>query len=45
LPADDPKLRRPDISAARELLGWQPTITLDEGLDRAIPYFRSRINP
>ncbi len=44
LPADDPKLRRPDISIARELLGWQPTITLDEGLDRAIPYFRSRID-
>lgn len=40
LPADDPKQRQPDISRARELLGWQPKVSLDEGLDRTIDYFR-----
>jgi UDP-glucuronate decarboxylase len=40
LPADDPKQRQPDISRARKLLGWQPTVTLDEGLDRTIDFFR-----
>jgi UDP-glucuronate decarboxylase len=40
LPADDPKRRRPDISKARELLGWEPRVSLDEGLDRTIAYFR-----
>jgi UDP-glucuronate decarboxylase len=41
LPPDDPKQRRPDITKARELLGWEPQIPLDEGLDRTIAYFRS----
>ena len=36
LPIDDPKERRPDITRARELLGWQPEIDLDEGLRRWI---------
>ena len=40
---DDPRQRQPDISRARELLGWKPTIGLDEGLDRTIGYFRERI--
>jgi UDP-glucuronate decarboxylase len=40
LPADDPRQRQPDISRARELLGWSPTIGLDEGLDPTIAYFR-----
>ena len=40
LPADDPVRRRPDIGRARELLGWSPTISLDEGLARTIAYFR-----
>jgi UDP-glucuronate decarboxylase len=39
LPADDPKQRRPDITKARELLNWQPTIELREGLARTIDYF------
>lgn len=39
LPSDDPKQRRPDISLARERLGWEPTIPLSEGLDRTITYF------
>jgi UDP-glucuronate decarboxylase len=42
LPADDPWHRQPDISLARELLGWQPTISLDEGLKSSEKYFRSR---
>jgi nucleoside-diphosphate-sugar epimerase len=40
LPEDDPKKRRPDIARARQLLGWEPQIELDEGLRRAIEYFR-----
>jgi UDP-glucuronate decarboxylase len=43
LPADDPQQRRPDIGLARRLLGWEPTIRLDEGLDRTIAYFRDRL--
>jgi UDP-glucuronate decarboxylase len=39
LPADDPKQRRPDISAAERLLGWGPTIALRDGLIRTIAYF------
>lgn len=39
LPADDPIQRQPDISLAREKLGWEPKIALDEGLARAIDYF------
>ena len=41
LPADDPKQRRPDISLAREKLGWEPEISLDQGLVHTISYFRS----
>jgi UDP-glucuronate decarboxylase len=40
LPQDDPMQRKPDISLARKTLGWQPQITLDEGLERTIAYFR-----
>ncbi|KMO28607.1 NAD-dependent dehydratase [Methylobacterium variabile] len=39
LPPDDPRQRRPDISKAKELLGWEPTIALREGLERTIGYF------
>lgn len=39
LPTDDPKQRRPDITKAREVLGWQPTTELTEGLTRTIAYF------
>jgi len=41
LPSDDPTQRKPDISLAKEVVGWTPGIELDEGLDRTIPYFRS----
>jgi dTDP-glucose 4,6-dehydratase len=40
LPEDDPKVRRPDITKARALLGWEPHVPLDEGLQRTIEYFR-----
>jgi UDP-glucuronate decarboxylase len=43
LPVDDPTRRRPDISKARELLGWSPAIDLDQGLRRTINYFKSII--
>lgn len=39
LPADDPLQRRPDIAKARTLLGWEPKINLDQGLDKTIEYF------
>jgi UDP-glucuronate decarboxylase len=41
LPQDDPVQRRPDITKARELLGWEPTIPLRQGLERTIDYFRT----
>ncbi len=40
LPPDDPKQRRPDIALARETLGWEPTVSLEEGLRPTIDYFR-----
>jgi len=42
LPQDDPKQRQPDISKARSLLGWEPIVTLEEGLRHTIEYFQSR---
>ena len=43
LPQDDPKQRRPDISKAREVLGWEPKIQLAEGLSRTLDYFRAAL--
>ncbi len=40
LPVDDPKTRQPDISLAREVLDWEPRISLDEGIRRTLDYFR-----
>jgi UDP-glucuronate decarboxylase len=40
LPADDPKQRQPDITRAREVLGWEPTVPLDLGIEKTIAYFR-----
>jgi len=40
LPSDDPVRRRPDISRASQILGWEPTVPLDEGLERTVGYFR-----
>ncbi len=43
LPEDDPKVRRPDIAIARKVLGWEPEISLEEGLKKTIPYFRKLV--
>lgn len=43
LPKDDPKQRRPDITKARELLGWEPKVGRSEGLKKTLQYFQSRL--
>jgi dTDP-glucose 4,6-dehydratase len=43
LPVDDPKVRQPDITRARTLLGWGPKVPLEEGLPRTLAYFRSKL--
>ena len=40
---DDPQVRQPDISKARRILGWEPRVTLEEGLQRTIPWFREQL--
>jgi dTDP-glucose 4,6-dehydratase len=42
LPVDDPKQRRPDITRARNLLGWEPKVGLEEGLQKSIEYFKTK---
>ena len=44
LPTDDPKQRRPDITRARTLLGWEPKVQLEEGLSKTIEYFRAKVS-
>ncbi|HEY3742481.1 MAG TPA: UDP-glucuronic acid decarboxylase family protein [Bryobacteraceae bacterium] len=43
LPEDDPKVRQPDITRARTLLGWEPTVGLEEGLSKTLEYFRKKV--
>ncbi len=43
LPVDDPKVRQPDITRARSLLGWEPKVPLEEGLPRTLAYFRRKL--
>ena len=43
LPTDDPQVRKPDITRARTLLGWEPTVPLDQGLTSTIAYFRQKL--
>ncbi len=43
LPTDDPKVRQPDITRARTLLGWEPKVGLDEGLQKTLAYFRTKV--
>ena len=40
LPEDDPKVRKPDIDKAKKLIGWEPKVTIDQGLEKTIEYFR-----
>jgi dTDP-glucose 4,6-dehydratase len=44
LPEDDPKVRQPDITRARTLLGWEPKVSLEEGLSKTLEYFRRRVS-
>ena len=44
LPADDPKVRRPDISNARNALGWEPRVSLRDGLAKTIPHFQQLVD-
>ena len=43
LPTDDPKQRKPDISKARRVLGWEPKVSLSEGIEKTIAYFREKM--
>jgi dTDP-glucose 4,6-dehydratase len=43
LPEDDPKVRQPDITRARRLLGWEPKVTLDQGLAPTLAYFKKKL--
>lgn len=43
LPSDDPKVRKPDITVARDVLGWEPKVQLREGIQKTIPYFRRQL--
>jgi dTDP-glucose 4,6-dehydratase len=43
LPEDDPKVRQPDITRARTTLGWQPKVSLEEGLTKTLAYFRGKV--
>jgi dTDP-glucose 4,6-dehydratase len=43
LPVDDPRVRQPDITRARTILGWEPKVPLDEGLAKTLAYFRAKL--
>ena len=43
LPSDDPKQRQPDISLAKSALGWGPKVSLREGIEKTVAYFRETI--
>ena len=43
LPTDDPKVRQPDITVARQVLGWEPKVSLEQGLERTIGFFRTQL--
>jgi nucleoside-diphosphate-sugar epimerase len=43
LPVDDPKVRQPDITRARTLLGWEPRVQLAEGLQKTLEYFKKKL--
>ncbi|PYL52099.1 MAG: NAD-dependent dehydratase, partial [Verrucomicrobia bacterium] len=43
LPVDDPKVRQPDISRAKKILGWEPKVQFEEGIKKTIEYFRDAL--
>jgi dTDP-glucose 4,6-dehydratase len=43
LPMDDPKVRQPDITRAKKILGWEPRVEFDEGIRKTIEYFKEHI--
>jgi dTDP-glucose 4,6-dehydratase len=43
LPVDDPKVRQPDISRAKEVLGWEPKVDFEQGITETIEYFREHL--
>ncbi|MCX7868368.1 MAG: hypothetical protein N2322_00300, partial [Terrimicrobiaceae bacterium] len=43
LPVDDPKVRQPDITRARQILGWEPKVAFEEGIRVTLDYFRGRL--
>jgi dTDP-glucose 4,6-dehydratase len=43
LPQDDPKRRQPDITKARQILGWEPRVTLEDGIQKTLDYFRAKV--
>jgi len=43
LPVDDPKVRQPDITRAKEVLGWEPRVDFEEGIKKTIEYFRETL--
>ncbi len=45
LPVDDPQTRQPDITLARERLGWEPKVSLEDGIERTVRFFRQAIQP
>jgi dTDP-glucose 4,6-dehydratase len=45
LPEDDPKVRQPDITRARTLLGWEPKVPLEDGLLATLDYFKAKVTP
>jgi dTDP-glucose 4,6-dehydratase len=45
LPPDDPKVRKPDITRAKEVLGWEPVVPFDQGIRETVEYFRGQLQP
>jgi len=43
LPSDDPKQRKPDISLAKDVLGWEPKVQLEQGIEKTISYFKTAL--
>ena len=43
LPQDDPKVRQPDITRAKKILGWEPRVSFEEGIKKTIEYFRESL--